>query len=132
MNLQIINIKPVISKSGREYWEVMTSEGKMSCFDENLASEISNYKGKIVDANIILSYDKKFKNIKSINGKTEVTHDKSDDHLSPLSYKDKLIVAQVAYKLAIEVCIAAVEKDFEKCNILATQIYKGIFELSKS
>lgn len=72
-NITITSITKKSSTSGKTYWQVESSEGKMSVWDKDLAKDIEDkLLGKVVDAEY--STDGKYKNLKAVLG--VVTADK--------------------------------------------------------
>jgi len=50
--MEIYEVNPAMSKSGREYHTITTSKGSMTCFEEEVASALAKNKGKLVEAEV--------------------------------------------------------------------------------
>jgi len=130
--------KKVTKDRGTPFWAVETTQGRMSAFQDTVGAKIEAYKGGIVIGEVTQKGN--YKNLEAIyEVKSQTEGIPRNSHqlpsFQPSADKDKLIVAQVAYKLAVEMFNAkTIEPEEGKVDIhfVAKNIYKGIMELSKT
>jgi len=92
-NLKINDVEKRQSKAGKEYWAINTNDGTMTCFEKNIAEELSAKIGSNVACEVAES--KGFKNIRGISVyKEEVVRDEIINEPKKENNKDKFSVAR--------------------------------------
>ena len=135
--LQINEVAEKTGQSGKTFWMVKTSDGLFRCFDKPAADMLKLCVGKMINADILVSYDGKFKTIKGAElddspgqNSTGIGNQAPDNNWKSNTQKE--IRAGVAYRLAIDLIIADKwDKSEESLHALANKLYNSMTELAK-
>ena len=116
--------------SGKEYWNIETDAGRMSCFEYKDVAPLMEYVGKSATIEYSLSKDGKYKNFVSFKAPTpeqKFAASLNENNVDKEKEKNRLIMRQVALKASVEYVdvIGDVNKVIEVAEVFNTWLNKS-------
>ena len=108
-NIKIMSIIATTAKSGKQYWQVETPEGRISVFDEGIARVVGDYVGKVLNCETKLSHDGKFKSINAVLPGLVKVVDGPKDITSQYVRKPSNAIKGYALRYAVDVYVALIK-----------------------
>lgn len=134
LTIKVLNIEENPTSTGKRRWSVQTDKGYMSIWDRELAEDMikvgqATYEAKVSTKNNYKSILDVFR-VPDGQSITPLTKDKSEFLPSSSDRRENSIIAQVAFKGAIELC-AAGKITLEELEAQAKNNIAIIKEISK-
>jgi hypothetical protein len=135
--LVINDVMPAKAKSGKDYYKVSTSEGSYTCFESDVATFLMAWKGHLIEADVIVSDDGKYKTIKSIKDlgiAQNMPQTQPESHNTPKETRNESREASVrvgvAYRFAVDLCVAG-KIDIAQIDDFAANFLTKMAEVSQ-